>query len=1530
MPRVAGVTVGMRGEMARFQADMREGVGIVNRSVSQIKGSLNGLNTFIGTTLGASVLKQTVGEVVRVGDAYNQLLGRLKNATAATGDFNRVYQQLYQISQRNGAALEDSVSTFQGLARSAGELGATSGDIVRLTDIVQKLGRISGASNEAMKNGMLQFTQALAGGTVHAEEFNSILENMPAVADAVAKNMGKSIGQVRQMVKDQKLSSEEMYKALLKAGAEVDKQFSALPSSVAAATQKMSNAFGKTVHELDEVTGATRTVAAGINAIADAMVATSPTIVQWGRTLSAFMTTLKGEWENMALAAEMQQAGFTTSQQVKFIEARRKQIEKAALYQNYDFGRGPGENGIADVFGPNLPQKKIAKGPSEESLKQLEKEQKKVAEILADRVKERRELELKLKGFDDLRVKYEEEVAYIKSTTLSNKEKQAALKQLAEQYEAINQKTKFLKKQEEQKEAIKNAKELLEKAKQAREELEMELGSRAKLTKYLELELQYKKLLAEGNKGSAEAKKAQDDVKAEMERVKEAEAAVKAKEAYDKISDSTGDYSTNLQSITKNLQIQNDDLQLRLQGEEKVAQFIKAKQEIEEKTNEVLQKKYETLKQIQAIEAENPGNAEVAAYRAKVEKEITDAMAQRDQALASVEESKDAHERLNKALEQQEQILKDIIDSKGQYRDKVNALKDAMDRGYITTDQYTKALKQIGKVTSDATKLSTDLSKSITSTFEKMIFSGGKATDTLKQFGKEIAQLAARRLLLDPLQRKLESLFNAIGGGGTKVPMAPGGYGPLYGGSGIAGGGMAPLAQLPAFGLPYAGPSTVNFGNSPLGGLLSGAAGSGLIGGLPSTGGAAPGRGGLMDWLGSSGLKYGGMSLGDWMEQYQIGGTGWAKGGAFRHPLGAAGGLLGSLIGKLPFFATGGYLGAGQWGIAGENGPELIYGGGSGMSIMPPGKMGAGAFGGWSQPWQQQNVYAGGRGGYTGNGMISQYDYADTMAGLMQAKYDSGVRAFQNGDPNAPSWYQLQEILAAASRYKTTVANGGYTGQLFSRAQFEMNSASADFNEAAYQWGGNRANVYQYMNSSVLAQQHNPNAHMNAMSFGLVSSGMGQMSQGGNTADFDLPPGMRQASYSIGGGYQPIISTGAGGVITQWSPNAMGGFSGSNVNSMATAFNSLFNGGDLRSAHDFGSYLSPLISGSFLNSNGDANQILANYRAVQNYKSLTSGANGGKLISPTPFEWLPGYKPRDGSLMGWNKEGIMRGLDRMWESTKFDSNAYKGLQTKLAPDMVSGLRTGPGPTVSELMQGMAYMSLKNPTLAPDMVSGLLTGNGSHLTLSDMLRAQSNGYGGGGVVRPGANLAWMLAPAYDITVPPQLQGAMMGAKAGYDMVHGAMPWWTSTSGAAMHMAQMGLGGITDKNSIYSGMASIMSQPWANKSMPFASYPSAMKLFGYERGGKYKKGQPMVVGEGGMEIMIPETAGNVVSNSQLKQAAGSGAPKINIVNKLSEPITQAQATVDVNGIVNLVLSGVARNIRQGGDVATAIDDRTRGVT
>ncbi len=203
-------------------------------------------------------------QAVRSADQYRTLQARIAGATAATGDFERVSQQLFAVSQATGSALESNVAMFQRLATGAREFGATSEDIIKVTEVVQKLGVIGGTSAASISAGTMQFAQAMSAGVVRAEEWNSIVENMPELANAIAQSFGLTVGQMRQAVLEGRVLSEEVFKGLEQQAGDVAERFEAMPTTIEQATTKIQNAFA-------QAAGESRELVKGINAITDGL-----------------------------------------------------------------------------------------------------------------------------------------------------------------------------------------------------------------------------------------------------------------------------------------------------------------------------------------------------------------------------------------------------------------------------------------------------------------------------------------------------------------------------------------------------------------------------------------------------------------------------------------------------------------------------------------------------------------------------------------------------------------------------------------------------------------------------------------------------------------------------------------------------------------------------------------------------------------------------------------------------------------------------------------------------------------------------------------------------------------------------------------------------------------------------------------------------------------------------------------------------------------------------------------------------------
>lgn len=235
------------------------------QGVQPLAGAIRGVTG----ALGAFVSLRTAVEIVRTADAFNILDRRLRTATQATGDYVRVSTDLFRQSQVNGIALRDSVSLFQSIARIAPDLGATTDEVLTLVDSVQQLGVLSGASDQALKFGLLQFAQAMAIGVVRAEEFNSIVENIPELAQRIAKGMGVTVGELRTMTLEGRLLSEDVFRALIGQAGEINAEFEQVPDNLERAGNRLSNAWGKALSKIDQAYGVTGLLADLMNAVAE-------------------------------------------------------------------------------------------------------------------------------------------------------------------------------------------------------------------------------------------------------------------------------------------------------------------------------------------------------------------------------------------------------------------------------------------------------------------------------------------------------------------------------------------------------------------------------------------------------------------------------------------------------------------------------------------------------------------------------------------------------------------------------------------------------------------------------------------------------------------------------------------------------------------------------------------------------------------------------------------------------------------------------------------------------------------------------------------------------------------------------------------------------------------------------------------------------------------------------------------------------------------------------------------------------------
>jgi len=246
----------------QLQREMRKASGSTGKFTKTTKRQLSGLQksfnrlgnaaVAFGAVYAAALVTRGIKNTILLADNMGMLEDRIKSATRETGGFKDVWEDLLATSLKTGTSLNSSVELFQRLAFTAKELGATNKDMTKLNDIIAQLGVISGATNEQLKNGTLQLSQGLGEGIFRAQEFNSVLENLPAVLNTIARSMGVTVSELRKLVKDGKLLSKDVFAAILSQGDEVEEQFLEIPPRVGRAWSKVMTALAERISEVNK------------------------------------------------------------------------------------------------------------------------------------------------------------------------------------------------------------------------------------------------------------------------------------------------------------------------------------------------------------------------------------------------------------------------------------------------------------------------------------------------------------------------------------------------------------------------------------------------------------------------------------------------------------------------------------------------------------------------------------------------------------------------------------------------------------------------------------------------------------------------------------------------------------------------------------------------------------------------------------------------------------------------------------------------------------------------------------------------------------------------------------------------------------------------------------------------------------------------------------------------------------------------------------------------------------------------------
>lgn len=253
---------------ARQVADART----VRDGVRGIGDELRRIQTIATVAVGGGFLGSMVKDVAATADEFKNLQARVKLATGEGGNFDQAFRGVTQVALATNSALEGTGTLFARLAKAGTDAGlstqAASAQALGLTETINQAVQLSGSSADASAAAVTQLIQGLQSGVLRGEEFNSVMEQAPRLAQALAQGLNVTTGELRKMANEGALTSATVITALTKQADTVKAEFDKLPATVGRSLQNLSTQWTLYVGASDNGMASSANVAKVIDGLA--------------------------------------------------------------------------------------------------------------------------------------------------------------------------------------------------------------------------------------------------------------------------------------------------------------------------------------------------------------------------------------------------------------------------------------------------------------------------------------------------------------------------------------------------------------------------------------------------------------------------------------------------------------------------------------------------------------------------------------------------------------------------------------------------------------------------------------------------------------------------------------------------------------------------------------------------------------------------------------------------------------------------------------------------------------------------------------------------------------------------------------------------------------------------------------------------------------------------------------------------------------------------------------------------------------
>jgi len=198
----------------------------------------SGLTKLIGTVISLAAAQKAMN----LTDTYTNTSARLSMVTESLEEQKALQAEIFAAANRSRGSYVEMANATAKMRMLAGDAFGSNQEALGFTELLQKSLKVSGASQGEQDSAFLQLTQAMAAGKLQGDEFRSVMENAPMVANAIAEYMGKSKGELKEMSSQGLITADIIKGAMFAAADDINGKFEQMPMTFADVWQKIKNA----------------------------------------------------------------------------------------------------------------------------------------------------------------------------------------------------------------------------------------------------------------------------------------------------------------------------------------------------------------------------------------------------------------------------------------------------------------------------------------------------------------------------------------------------------------------------------------------------------------------------------------------------------------------------------------------------------------------------------------------------------------------------------------------------------------------------------------------------------------------------------------------------------------------------------------------------------------------------------------------------------------------------------------------------------------------------------------------------------------------------------------------------------------------------------------------------------------------------------------------------------------------------------------------------------------------------------------